>query len=276
MDVPQNIYDTRSDSFPTIHVGQATRTVGDTSNSFLLKMSQPGNSAETRPILVKTPVAKFKQSNKKGGCELSMSVDESEFYDWMERIEAFGVDYLFQNQKKWFQTELTQEDVENLFISPFKIYKSAKTYTMRAYLGSSFQVFQPDRTPVPISDTFITELPVTSTVEIVGIRCTSKSFQLELFVRDLTFVEQPQMQSSLKPVVPLPLTPVLPLPLEELVEVHVDDIDAPLIKVKPSAEVYQDIYERALNKGCMARDLGVLNYLESKNIENTQLLLDIL
>jgi hypothetical protein len=274
-----NIYDTRSESFPTIQFGQATRTVGDTTNSFLLKAV----AEEGKSILVSTPVSKFKPTSKKGICELSLPTHESEFYDWIEKIEAICVDYLFQNQKKWFQTDLLLEDVENLFVSPFKIYKSAKIYTIRSHLGSSFRVFNQDKSEVSASDTLLTELPVTGTIEIVGIRCTSKNFQLELVLRDVTLHNEKVNPLEVKLEEVKEVNP-LEVKLEEVKEVNkevvvpleeilVDDADAAFVKVKPSAEVYQQIYERALNKGLMARDLGVLNYLESKNIQNTQLLL---
>jgi hypothetical protein len=50
--------------------------------------------------------------------------------------------------------------------------------------------------------------------------------------------------------------------------------DEPYREVEDLPKDNDELYARVLEKAIMARDLGVLNYLESKKIGNTQLFLD--
>ena len=349
----QTIFDTTRDAFPTgaVRVGNATRIVGETANQFLLKTHLEDPSARS-PILVKTPTCQLKMNRstgKKTVCDLVFSTSESEFFDWVEKMESFSADYLFENQRKWFTSELSREDVENLFLSPFKIYKSTKTYTMRAQLapksnnlGTSLMIFDENQTPLPYDEQALArgDDSFVAVIELVGIRCSAKNFQIDVELKQLVRTKrdegltgclipsvtklagpftdnsaenlaeasaealaQPLAEASAQPLAealaeasarplaealaealaqPLaealaqPLAEASARPLAESVTMELVEIDATddVIKVKTTSEVYQSIYEKALQRAMMARDLGVLNYLESKNIKNTNLLLE--
>jgi hypothetical protein len=190
------IFDTLQHEFPEpgqIHVGKATRIVGETATQFLLKTQL----VQGQPFLIQTQKCMMKQgfqkasspgSMKRMACDLVFSVHDSEFFDWIEKLESFCVDYLFQNQKLWFQTDLSVEDVENLFVSPFKIFKSSKTYQLRCHitdLGQSLKIFDAEKRPISYDETFQTDAPVVGILEVVGIRCSQKHFQIDIELKQL-------------------------------------------------------------------------------------------
>jgi hypothetical protein len=285
------------------------------------------------------------------------SVHDSEFFDWIEKLESFCVDYLFQNQKLWFQTDLSVEDVENLFVSPFKIFKSSKTYQLRCHitdLGQSLKIFDAEKRPISYDETFQTDAPVVGILEVVGIRCSQKHFQIDIELKQLlqlpnktreeevacliqggpeqatTFAKEadslaqeadtvakeadtfaqgattfaqgadtvakeaalllPEARNALPEAKGLP---VLPEAVQQVLQeagssVHEADDDSGNVEETVSDEPYRglddenedlpkdndELYAHVLEKAKMARDLGVLNYLESKKIGNTQLFLD--
>jgi len=326
MTTATTIFDTIRNDFPEpshIHVGKATRIVGETATQFLLKIQHQGQS-----FLIQTPQGKLKQgfqkasspgSMKRLACDLVFSVHDSEFFDWIEKLESFCVDYLFQNQKLWFQTDLSVEDVENLFVSPFKIFKSSKTYQLRCHisdLGQSLKVFDADKKSVVYDETFHTDAPVVGVVEVVGIRCSQKHFQIDLELKQLLQLPTGGVLKEATCLIQGPPAPVQGTETtqetevvkdsgkgEETKDVSVEETAGDSGKAEEGEAVVledsgkgegnvevsvvvedsgkesgvdqeQDVYARVLEKARMARNLGVLNYLESKKVGNTQLFLD--
>ena len=377
-----SIFDTLQHDFPEpgqIHVGKATRIVGETATQFLLKTQL----VQGQPFLIQTQKCMMKQgfqkasspgSMKRMACDLVFSVHDSEFFDWIEKLESFCVDYLFQNQKLWFQTDLSVEDVENLFVSPFKIFKSSKTYQLRCHitdLGQSLKIFDAEKRPISYDETFQTDAPVVGILEVVGIRCSQKHFQIDIELKQLLQLPNKTREEEVACLIqggPLSATshtseaytlakdatlllpeaqglPVLPeavqqvlqeaalakqllpeassslpeaalakqllpeaslsLPEAALAKQLLPEASSSLPEAAPAKQLLPDaddnsgnveetvsdepyrglddedlpkdndeLYARVLEKAKMARDLGVLNYLESKKIGNTQLFLD--
>lgn len=348
-----HIFDTIQHAFPKdIHVGKATRIVGETATQFLLKTTY-----QSSPFLVQTPNMHIKQKfqkvagNKCWSTDLVFAVSDSEFYDWFETLEKFCVDYLFENQKQWFQTDLSTEDIEGLFVSPFRVFKSSKTYQMRCHisdLGQSLAIFGPDKKRVEYDEQYITDAPLLGIVEVVGIRCSQKHFQIDLELKQLLElptgkdvesclirprplnsnpVSEPYIASHVTVPEPLETVPVTGSePLETVSHSPVTYSDSPSVNNEDSkiletelenSVIQKDemesvvlkesgiqeevegidleieeigsgeeggfgneiidlsiIRKRVLEKARMAMDLGVINYLDRKNIGNTQLYLD--
>jgi hypothetical protein len=320
------ILDTLKDELPAIQVGKPTTLVGEPSSQFLLKTTNQGT-----PFYIQTPICYLKQgiakgANKKNSCELTFATTDSEFYNWIEQLENFSIEYINQKKQEWFKTELSAEDVDNLFLSPFKIYRSSKTYGMRVQVtslggSSSVQIYDSKKNSIPFDESFITDKPIIAVIEWVGIRCTVKNFFLEFELKQLMLIEE-------KEVKPLASECLIQKPgtgsvaslqesvdnagrnenqeslnnddkngekgergekgeirnddseniIEEIKELDLENVtvegDDSVVKIKSSSEVYQGIYQKALKRALMARDLGVLNYLESKNITDSSILLD--
>ena len=296
METQPKIFDTRRDPFPTVEelkVGNATKTVGNTTQQFLLKTFLEGE----KPLFVKTPTGNMKQgfiksANNKYFCDLAFATDESEFFEWIEKMEQYCIAHLYQHQRKWFQTELSLDNIGDLFISPFKIHKASKTYSIRcgiSDLGNSFQIFDVGKRAIQYDETFLTQAPVICVLEIVGIRCTPRNFQLEIEMKQMMQLQEKVVEKMPKICLidyegggdgaksdkDLDKNVEKEAADSEMKEIELVDDVTSLVKVKDSAQVYQSIYEKVLQKAIMARDLGILNYFEEKKIGNTQVFLDL-
>jgi len=290
-----HIFDTIQHEFPKdIHVGKATRIVGETATQFLLKTTY-----QSSPFLVQTPKMHIKQKfqkvagNKGWSTDLVFAVSDSEFYDWFENLEKFCVDYLFQNQKQWFQTDLSTEDIEGLFVSPFRVFKSSKTYQMKCHisdLGQSLAIFDTEQKRVDYNDQYQTDSPLLGIIEVIGIRCSQKHFQIDLELKQI--LELPTVDkvesclirpnSTVEMTLKDPETSIVessisepPNEVVEKVEIdtEIEGIDLGIIQEVEVIDL-SIIQKRVLEKARMAMDLGVINYLDRKKIGNTQLYLD--
>ena len=82
------------------------------------------------PIYIQTPKCKTKQgivkSGKKIHSDLVFTNDDEDFIQWLETLETTVRKLIYDNRTKWFDTELTEEEVESYFTPTVKLFKSGK------------------------------------------------------------------------------------------------------------------------------------------------------
>ena len=140
----------------------------------------------TRHGIVKT------NSNKKHYCDLVFIHENESFIRWMERLEEFTRKTLYDNREKWFSIELNEHDIETLFISPLKLYKSGKCYLMRVNVPTvkgecALKIYDENQTLVS-SEEVKDDTQVITVIEIQGIKCSSMSFYLEMEIKQMMVV----------------------------------------------------------------------------------------
>jgi hypothetical protein len=302
------ILDTAKDPLPPIQVGLPFVLVGESKHQFLLKTTTEG-----APIYIQTPVCNIKQfstrsgSNKKSLYELIIPTFESEFFTWIEKVEKFSINHINDFKEEWFTTTLTEEDIDHLFLTPFTIYRKTQTYGMRILVSdlgsSSCRIFDSSKNPIEYNEEEHKDKQAIAVIELIGIRCTVKNFTLEFELRQLMFVDEKELKplasecliqkppafglhtnnthSESSPVIATEGVKLDSNTGNTMTEVNLDTElaeegpgDEAAVTIKTNAEIYQEIYEKALKRALMARDLGVLNYLESKKITDTDILLD--
>ena len=117
----------------------------------------------------------------------------------------------------WFDGNMEKADIENYFTSPLKVYKSGKFYLIRTNIPTaldkpSIKIYDEDENQVDFK-TITENTKLMNIVEIQGIKCSARSFQIELEMKQsLTLrpeefklfdkcVIQPKTQiSSIKPI----------------------------------------------------------------------------
>ena len=115
--------------------------------------------------------------------------EDEAFIEWMEKMENLCQTKIYDNREKWFESGLEMHDIENSFTPAMKIYKSGKMYVIRANipvrLGKCglkiYDEQENDVDPESIADT----TPLMTILEIQGVKCSSRSFQLELEVKQM-------------------------------------------------------------------------------------------
>jgi hypothetical protein len=115
--------------------------------------------------------------------------EDEAFLEFLESLESFCHQQIFEHREKWFESDLTLVDIENCFVSPTKSFKSGKLNILRANvpirLGKcNLKIFDEQEQDVPLDD-IKEDTSMISILEIQGIRCSARSFQLEFEIKQL-------------------------------------------------------------------------------------------
>jgi hypothetical protein len=272
---------------------------------------QNGNSHFTRilfddaPLYFQTPRCETKQgvvttTTKKAyydiildsNSETSHSPREfTAFVEWIQALEDAAVKLLCSNGKLWFRDPLSEDDIRALFTSPLKPLKGGKQLALRVNLATSLTranqytctVFDESEKLVHLS--YVTpEHQIISIVEVLGIRFTSSSFQLDLAAKQIAVVaNQPLFQTCVikKDVMPqkLPqvegkaflstvsaaeLKPVLDNEIIKTTDLSVHDT----ISIHDPLKVYYTLYKAALKRARAAKRESIQAFLDAKHIKN--------
>ena len=166
------------------------------SGNYFIRLLQ--KSGQT-PLYIQPPKCSTKQgilkSGKKMYTDLLFKHEDEPFHEFLESLETFCKNQLFHYREKWFDSSLTEDVIEESFLPVSKMYKSGKFHCIRAQIPtrlgkSSLKVFDEDEQEVSLESINNTS-SVLTIVEVQGIRCSARSFQLDLEIKQMM---------SLKPV----------------------------------------------------------------------------
>lgn len=144
------------------------------------------------PLYIRPPKSIIKQilkNTKKINCDLIFSQENEEFIQWMENLEYYSQQTIFKNKESWFESNLEMEDIENSFTSPIKSYKSGKFYIVRTNITQrlgkiNIKIFNEDEHDVSLED-ISGNMNVMTILEVQGIKCSSKSFQIDIELKQM-------------------------------------------------------------------------------------------
>jgi hypothetical protein len=149
------------------------------------------------PLYIQPPKCFTKQGiihfGKKIYCDLIFKHEDESFLEFMESLERFCHKQIYENREKWFEPGLTMMDIENCFVCPTKSYKSGKLQILRSNipvrLGEcDLKIFNEQEQDVPL-ETVKENTSVMTIVEIQGIRCSARSFQLDLEIKQMMILQ---------------------------------------------------------------------------------------
>ena len=150
------------------------------------------------PVYIQTPKCNTKHGILKAGkryfSDLMFNNEHESFIQWMEHLEEYSQTYIYNNRKTWFDTELELHDIENSFSSCIKLYKSGKYYILRTHVPTqlgkcSLKIYNESEelvAPEDVSD----KHDVITILEIQGIKCSARSFQIEIEIKQMLVVRQ--------------------------------------------------------------------------------------
>ena len=169
-----------------------TKPLSLSSGIFLSKYS-----INEKPLYIQPPKCSVKQMITKTGkrmyCDLVFHQENEQFIRWMELLENSSQKMIYTNREKWFQTELEMDDIENSFTSPMKIYKSGKSYIVRTNIPNrlgkpQLKIYDEDERDISYDD--IKEgVQVMVILEVQGIRCSSRSFQIDIELKQMMVIK---------------------------------------------------------------------------------------
>jgi hypothetical protein len=191
-----------------------------------------------KPVYIQPPNCKLKQgivkTGKRSYCDLMFTNENEKFIRWMENLETFSRKYIYNHRAKWFETELDEHDIENSFTSPLKIFKSGKYYIARinvqTILGKTTLKIYDENESVIECENLKENEDVATILEIQGIKCSARMFQIEMEMKQLLVLKPVDMfercilktpskeslEKSIQEPQLEPITPTEPLSIEHL------------------------------------------------------------
>ena len=146
-----------------------------------------------KPLYIQPPKCSTKQgiikSGKKMYCDLLFKHEDEQFTEFLECLESFCRSKIFQNKDKWFDSDLTEEDIEESFSPTAKLYKSGKLHSVRVNIPirmgkCSLKVYNEEEQDVEI-ETVRENIQLMTILEVQGIRCSARNFQIDMEVKQM-------------------------------------------------------------------------------------------
>jgi len=151
-----------------------------------------------KPLYIQTTKSQTKQgiskSGKKHYCDLMFDKNSEEIVNWFETLEEVCQQLIFEKRDTWFQTPLDKNDIESVFNSTMRIYKSGNFYLLRTNIKNNYtnspviKIYNENKKSLTIEDIHA-ETHIISILEIQGIKFTSRNFQIEIELKQIMTVE---------------------------------------------------------------------------------------
>jgi len=175
--------------FKTLSLSSASR-VGNGNYFMTYKANEQSLYVQPPQCLTKQGIINV---SKKYYIDLLFTNDDADFIQWMEKLEETSVQYIYQNRAKWFDGDMEKEDIENYFSSPFRIFRSGKYYILRVGISNTLGVpgvkaYDSDQNEVSIDEINDTT-QIMCILEIKGVKCGTRNFQIELETKQLLIVK---------------------------------------------------------------------------------------
>jgi hypothetical protein len=144
-------------------------------------------------LYVQPPKCKTKQGIIKAGkriyTDLMFTHEDDQFIRWMENLENHCQQYILKNKEQWFEGDLELHDIENYFTSPLKVYKSGTCYTVRTNISTvlgkpTLKIYDERENEIDM-ESINDKLNVMTILEIQGIKCSARSFQIEIELKQM-------------------------------------------------------------------------------------------
>jgi hypothetical protein len=150
------------------------------------------------PLYIQTPKCTSRQAvvpGKRPYIDLQFSSHDVSFLEWLEALEADAIRLIYEKRNTWISADLEKSDIEAGFTSPVRPYKGGKHYLIRAHIQpakhlagtQSCSVFDENERPVSV-DHIKAEHQMYTVLEFQGIKFTSRSFQLEVTLKQVLLV----------------------------------------------------------------------------------------
>jgi hypothetical protein len=239
------------------------------------------------------------------------AAENAAFLEWVECLEDNIIRSLHHHGKVWFRDPLSEDDIRTLFTSPLKPFKGGKQFSIRINVlpgkvrTTQFNCTVFDEKENSVQVDYVTATHnIISIVEVLGVRFTSNSFQLELASKQIAIiVPKPVFQTCIiKKDVNIAATanamqhakttgtnvntnmntntnantpPALPVSahvpvttMSSVDDIHIDNT-APSVHIKDPLEVFYALYKAARKRAREAKHASIAAYLDAKNIKNT-------
>ena len=170
--------------FSKLYLGPPTTLAG---GAYFTRLMYNTNKS----LFIQTPKCLTKQgfikSGKKVYTDLMFDNNDTVFINWIENLETKCQELIFTKGQNWFETKLEKDDIETVFTSPFKIFKSGKYYLLRINVKQNIKIYD-EKDKIIKSEDVSYDKTIISILEIQGIKFTSRNFQIEIELKQSMIV----------------------------------------------------------------------------------------
>ncbi|MGI9555151.1 MAG: hypothetical protein ACR2M6_04165 [Vampirovibrionia bacterium] len=154
------------------------------------------------PIYLQVPKCLTKQgmvvTEKKKYCDLMFTRDAADVISWFENIEKRVHGLLYEKKNVWFHEDLELSDIENAFTSPTRSYKSGYYYLVRCSIPKvispeTISCYNENEEPSSLEEMGEEDVEIIPLIEIQGVKFSSKSFQIEIGLRQVMVIKKKHM-----------------------------------------------------------------------------------
>ena len=148
------------------------------------------------PLYVQTPKSLTKQgiakTEHKTYTDLLFTQSDNAFINWLEGLENRLHELIYEKRTSWFHNDLEMSDIENAFTCPVRTFRSGKNYLVRCHLGKTntadlkqgIKIFNEAEKDIRLDD-IRADNSVITILEITGIRFSTRSFHIDLHIKQL-------------------------------------------------------------------------------------------
>jgi len=184
----QGIYETNDDfDFSKLVLSKPVSIPG---GNYFIRFSYLDNPLYIQPPKSTTKQGVLKTTGKRHYCDLLFSNEHDQFTRWMENLESYCQKCIFDHRIQWFDGDMELHDIENFFTPPLKSYKSGKFNLVRVQLTltvlgkPALKVYDEQEQEIDI-DSIDENTRLMTILEIQGIKCSAKSFQMEIELKQM-------------------------------------------------------------------------------------------
>lgn len=250
MTAPASVFqltNTADFDFNGLRLAQPTGLQGGSYFSRLL------SGAEGGALLVQLPRCDTKQgvvqTEKKKYCDLMFDQTNEAVISWFEKLERKMTEMLCERSALWFAESLELDEIENAFTSPIRSYKSGHYYLVRCNMlkrGGNVMCYNENEEMVELSAIKGGNIEIIPLIEVVGIKFSAKSFQIEINMRQIMVLNKEPVAVDSRMLIQRPATAAttaLPEltnnePAKEtapIIDVETEDIAPPTHEEKPAS-----------------------------------------
>ena len=156
-------------------------------------------------LLIQAPTSSTKNgvvvTGKKTYTDLLFGKDDESFLAWLTKLEQKIQTVVFERRETWFDNDLDSDDIEYLFTPLTRTYK-AKSFLLRSHVQQSrhfknrnnVKVYNEQEEPLMLNQ--VKDSKIISILEIAGLRFTSNSFRVDIYLRQVMVLEDADLMDK--------------------------------------------------------------------------------
>ena len=165
-----------------------------TSQTFFSKLTN-----DNQEFFLLTPPCKLKNgfisSSKATYCDL-MFKNTDNIVSFMENFENVVQQMIYARREKWFHDTIEMDDIENIFTSPLKSYKSGKYFTLRVFTNSPRNIVENN---IKVYDQYDNDIglnniknddTIVCVLHVNGLKFSSKIFQVYFELKQVVVLNE--------------------------------------------------------------------------------------